>query len=188
MKRTTILVVLPMALSIACSGAKEAADTGTGTAAAQAYPGEGTPWADKNKKERAVYMKKVVVPKIGPLLTAFDPERFPKVECTTCHGAGAKEGKFDMPNAELETLVMANMFEKHRTDEPKITKFMMGTVVPTMAELLETTPFNMETNTGLGCMTCHNIDMGSKPAEAPADAPADEAAPAQGGSEGSTEG
>jgi hypothetical protein len=104
------------------------------------------------------YMKKVVLPKMKETFTAFDPKDFEHVTCLTCHGAGAKDGSFKMPNPDLPKLSPADGFKKHMDKKPEITKFMMSKVLPTMAELLNTQPYDPKTHLGFGCFGCHAIE------------------------------
>jgi len=103
------------------------------------------------------YMKKVVLPKMKETFTAFDPKQFDHVTCLTCHGAGAKDGSFKMPNPELPKLSPDGGFKKHLDQKPEITKFMMSKVLPQMAELLNTQPYDPNTHLGFGCFGCHAI-------------------------------
>jgi hypothetical protein len=107
-------------------------------------------WKDLNQAERAEFMKNHVMPKMSALLKEFDPKEFAEVKCTTCHGPGAKEGKFKMPNPKLPKINDA-MMKKH----PEMTEFMMKKVVPEMATLLSEQPFDPATKQGFGCMRCH---------------------------------
>jgi hypothetical protein len=76
----------------------------------------------------------------------------------TCHGSGAKDGSFKMPNPELPKLSPEGGFKKHLDKDPEITKFMMTKVLPNMAELLGTQPYDVKTHLGFGCFGCHSID------------------------------
>ena len=127
-----------------------------GSAADNAPPPSGK-WNDMNRDQRMAYMKKVVLPKMKETFTAFDPKEFEHVTCLTCHGAGAKDGSFKMPNPDLPRLSPEGGFKKHMDQKPEITKFMMSKVLPDMAELLHTQPFDPKTKLGFGCFGCHAI-------------------------------
>jgi len=106
---------------------------------------------DMDPGERMQLMKTVVMPAMKKAFQEFDAKEFAEFSCVTCHGPGAKEGKFDMPNAGLPALNKA-VADKH----PAMTKFMAEKVVPQMAEMLGETPYNHETGEGsFGCMNCH---------------------------------
>jgi hypothetical protein len=129
-----------------------AGSTGANTAAAPSGK-----WNDMNKDQRMAYMKKVVLPKMKETFTTFDPKEFDHVTCLTCHGNGAKDGSFKMPNPDLPKLNPEGGFKKHMDEHPEMTKFMMSKVLPQMAELLHTQPFDPKTKLGFGCFGCHAI-------------------------------
>ncbi len=105
---------------------------------------------DMSSPEKMEHMKKVIVPEMAKVFKEFDAEEFGKFGCSTCHGPGAKDGNFEMPNKSLPKL------DKEEMDHhPEMTKFMMEKVTPKMAELLGEEPFNPETHEGFGCMECH---------------------------------
>ena len=100
------------------------------------------------------------MPHMKPLFQASpEAEHFKEFGCSTCHGPGAKEGKFDMPTGALPPLTAKDGFKVHKDKDPEMTKWMMETVVPEMAKTLGSTPFDPKTKTGVGCMTCHNVKM-----------------------------
>jgi hypothetical protein len=115
-------------------------------------------WKDKTREEKVAIMKTVVMPKMKAHFQTFDEKEFKEFTCVTCHGPGAKEGKFDMPNDKLPKLNPKDGFKKHTDKHPKMTKFMMTTVVPEMASALGVQPFDPKTSTGFGCGGCHQID------------------------------
>jgi hypothetical protein len=153
-------------LLVACGGSSSAppagpspgAPTPAGSAVDDTAPPPSGKWNDFNRDQRMAYMKKVVLPKMKETFTAFDPKEFEHVTCMTCHGASAKDGSFKMPNPALPKLSPADNFKKHMDKDPKMTQFMMSKVLPDMAALLHTQPFDMKTKLGFGCFGCHTIE------------------------------
>ena len=141
-----------------------------GLTAAQPAPGAPTPeapapvaiqppltaWASMNFSDRRHYMKTVVMPKMKEVFTAYDASRYAKMTCTTCHGDGASEGSFRMPNPGLPRLPgTPEGFKKLAADKPGMTQFMLTKVKPTMARLLGVAEMTPENKTGFGCLNCH---------------------------------
>jgi len=89
------------------------------------------PWSELDHKQRAKFMKRVVVPTMKPLLQAFDPVAFREVTCTTCHRKG---GDFQMPNPALYKLPTEP--DQIPADKASWVKFMASEVKPEMAKLL----------------------------------------------------
>lgn len=138
--------MLPAAIVVAllasCSGEQRAAP--------------GTPWKDMTHDERHTYMKETVFPKMKGDFVAFDAKDFNKMNCPTCHGKGAKDHTFKMPNPDLPQLpTTEDGFKKLQAKEPEVVKFMMERVVPDMASLLGEQPYNPATHAGFGCFRCH---------------------------------
>lgn len=102
-------------------------------------------------------MKTVVTPKMTTVFQDFDAKRYANVNCKTCHGEGAMQGKFQMPNPALPKLSLAGGFKKHMDAKPEVTKFMMQKVVPEMAAALGMKPYDPSTHEGFGCAGCHVI-------------------------------
>jgi hypothetical protein len=157
--------VWALPLVVACGGGSSAppstpapvSPSPAGSAGEAAPPPSGK-WSDMNRDQRMGYMKKVVLPKMKETFTAFDPKEFEHVTCLTCHGGGAKDGSFKMTNPDLPKLSPQDGFKKHMDKDPKITQFMMSKVLPEMAQLLNTQPYDPKTHLGFGCFGCHAID------------------------------
>ena len=115
-------------------------------------------WAAMTFEQRKAYMKTAVLPKAKELFVTFDPVHYANFNCTTCHGDGAADGKFKMPNPKLPKLPgTPEGFKQLMADKPKVTEFMLKQVKPTMATLLGLPEFTPENKTGFGCMQCHTI-------------------------------
>lgn len=144
------------AASAAASGAASVAPGASAAASATASAAPAKPtWKTMSKDERKEHMKSVVVPKMAAVFQGADAKKYAKLDCTTCHGPGAKDGKFDMPNAKLPKLVMgdpAKPFAKHK---PEMVKFMREKVMPEMAAALDAQPYDPATKAGFGCGGCH---------------------------------
>src|SRR5262245_559471 len=82
-----------VALFAACGGGKFAAE----------QPPGGLAFGDMNRAQRIYFMEHEVMPTMKAVFVAFSP-RFEKFECRTCHGDGAHEGTFKMPNPQLPRL------------------------------------------------------------------------------------
>jgi hypothetical protein len=101
-------------------------------------------------------MKAAVMPKMGALFHDFDAKAFSDPRCGLCHGAGAKDGSFKMPNPGLPKLpATPDGFKKVHDQKPQVFDFMAKQVVPTMAKLVGEEPFDPATKKGFGCFECH---------------------------------
>ena len=117
------------------------------------------PFADMTEVEQKDLMKKVVTPVMRKRFQDFDGEHFTKVNCATCHGQGAIEGKFEMPNAELFKLPKTpEGFQKLAADKPKAMAFMKEVVMPAMTTMLGAKPYDPATHEGFACMSCHTSE------------------------------
>jgi hypothetical protein len=114
------------------------------------------PWKDQTHDERMVTMKKVVHPAMKAEFAAFDPKDFSEMTCATCHGPGAKDKTFKMPNPKLPPLPTTEEdFGKLKEKHPGVVCFMMATVVPKMAAFVGEKPYDSKTHDGFGCFRCH---------------------------------
>lgn len=113
-------------------------------------------WATWSHDQKLEYMKTKVMPAAREMFAQWMPVRFAKMDCETCHGAGARDGTYKMPNPDLPRLVGGKGgFEEMAAREHDTLKFMQGTLVPDMANLLGYQPFDWRTHTGFSCYQCH---------------------------------
>jgi hypothetical protein len=134
------------------------AAAGTTTTTSALKPAPELSWADMNKQQRIDYMKAVVVPRMKQVFVAFNPDRYAKMNCTTCHGDSATDGTFKMPNPKLPKLPNSPAgFKQLAADKPAVMDFMKNEVKPKMAALLGEPEYNPETKSGFGCIECHTM-------------------------------
>jgi mono/diheme cytochrome c family protein len=113
-------------------------------------------WDKMSKNERKKYMKTAVLPAAKKMFAAYDAKKYSKVTCATCHGPGATDGTFKMPNPELPKLPKSPAGFKELADKkPEMMKFMGQTVKPTVAALLGEEQWSPENPKGFGCIACH---------------------------------
>jgi hypothetical protein len=129
--------------------------TTAGTAGAGKPAGD-VAWADMNKEQRIEHMKTVVAPRMRQVFTNFNPDRYAKMNCMTCHGDSATDGSFKMPNPKLPKLPSSpDGFKQLAADKPAVMEFMKNEVKPKMAAMLGQPEYNPATKSGFGCTSCH---------------------------------
>jgi hypothetical protein len=170
--RTFVAVSTVFALIAACGGASDSspppatpptsASDAAAPAASASPPGAGAiqpgpgDWDKWTHEQKLAWMKSAVLPKMHDLFTAIDTPRYGDMSCKTCHGKGAVDGTFTMPNADLPKLDPSPAgFEKLSKTTPKMFDFMMKQVEPTMASLVGEPPYDAKTKAGFSCFECH---------------------------------
>ncbi|HEX5058492.1 MAG TPA: hypothetical protein VFV99_03985 [Kofleriaceae bacterium] len=145
---------ITVALFVAACGGKAPATQKPET---ETPPPADMAFKDMNADQRMAFMKHTVLPAMKQTFSAFDP-KFANMNCKTCHGKGAEDGSFEMPNPDLPRLPKPDAFMAFAQD-PKHApwvKFMIEKVEPEMANLLKMKPFDPQTNTGdFSCHACH---------------------------------
>ncbi len=110
-------------------------------------------WEKMDHAARLSYMKQVVMPAMKAEFIKFNSEEFELMNCKTCHGEGAENHTFKMPNPKIWKLPRSK--EGWAKADTSYLRFMKETVKPRMASLLGMKPFDMKTMTGFGCGNCH---------------------------------
>jgi hypothetical protein len=152
------------------AGSATAPEAGSAAPAASAEPppaAADTPvaggdklWKDMDKKERGSFMKKVVLPKSKELFATIDPKM--TTTCKTCHGKGAEDHSFKMPNPDIKPLPSSEQafmdWIQKNPDEAKWAKFMSEQFEPAVAQMLGKHSFDPKTKSGdFGCTACHTL-------------------------------
>lgn len=130
-----------------CSTAK-----GVGPAGPDGKP---TTWSQMSIDQRKAHMKKVVVPLAAEIFQSWRPQRYAKVDCTLCHGAGDYTGNYHMPTDHLPRLSGKLLLGPERAKYPDTTQLKLNRLVPEMADALGVKRFNLVTRRGFGCYSCH---------------------------------
>ena len=141
-----LVMILTLVALSACSGSQPQAVNVSGSAGG---------FDAMSSSQKMAFMKSTVLPKMKAEFQAFDATDYGDFTCKTCHGSGATDGKFKMPNADLPKLDMAHGFAKDMAAHPKTMSFMLQKVKPEMAKMLgqaEDSPSNPD---GFGCLECH---------------------------------
>ena len=142
------LAIIPALLVVAACGGASHPTTPT--------PAAKVAWKDMNADQRTAFMKDVVMPRSKELFMAFDAERYKDMDCKTCHGPGAEDKSFEMPNPDIMPLDFSKM-DQLDEEHKKVADWMHEVVVPKMADLLGEQPYDPATQQGFGCLGCHTM-------------------------------
>jgi cytochrome c553 len=115
-----------------------------------------------NLDQRLEFMKTTVLPAAKVKFQTFDAKRYATFDCITCHGPGAEDGSFEMPNPKIKALPATEeaymAWVAKDADAARYTKFMSEEIVPMMAQLLDEKPFDPATHSGtFSCPACHTM-------------------------------
>lgn len=115
-------------------------------------------WSELDRDARVALMTTQVMPRATELFQGFDPERYAVVNCATCHGAGAADGSFTMPNPAILPLHPSGSPEQQAMvqEHPQMVRFMFNHLVPAMRETMNVPPYEAETGDGFSCFYCHS--------------------------------
>jgi hypothetical protein len=151
-----IVSALVAAAVLAACGGGQPAPASPADEAASADGGADLVWKDDMPdKDKALFMKKKVMPVMGKTFQEFDPKEFAEPSCKTCHGPQMKPHPVDfLPELHLKD----GKFEEAE-EHPELAKFMHEKVVPQMAELFGKPVYDPATHQGFGCGGCHKIKM-----------------------------
>lgn len=158
MKRSFVLSSLAFLFTaIAFLGTAAAADPAPAAPAAD----KKVDWEHMSLDDRKKLMKAKVQPELKKAFQAADHKRYKKFSCGTCHGEGATNGKFKMPNPELPKLPAPTDragFMALQQKKPEIVKFMGTVVKPKVAEILGLPEWTPQNPQGFGCYQCHTAE------------------------------
>lgn len=156
--------VLAGVLSAACaaSGPSAAGATASTTAAvapiasiAPIAPPGPHDWDTWTHDQKLAYMKATFVNSERSAFASFEPVRYVGFDCKTCHGHGANDGSYRMPNPDLPKLAGGpEGFRELAQHEPEVLAFM-GKVKAETAKLLGMKPWDESTESGFSCFACH---------------------------------
>jgi hypothetical protein len=156
MNRSFVLSCLAfLSIALAYTGAASAADDAP---VATPTDAKKVDWANMSLDQRKKLMKTAVLPELKKDFQAFDAKKYKKFTCATCHGDGATDGKFKMPNAKLPKLPQPTDragFTALQEKKPEVVKFMGTVVTKKVAELIGLPEWSPQTPKGFGCYACH---------------------------------
>jgi hypothetical protein len=121
---------------------------------------EPTAYDEMKFEQRHALMQNVVLPQMKEIFVAFDA-KFEAMNCATCHGDGATDGTFAMPNPKLPVLPSEEAFGEYLLDpeHARWSQFMFEQVWPQMASLLKVAKFDPATSIdGFSCDNCHTLE------------------------------
>jgi hypothetical protein len=158
MRKITVVMAVLLAAACGSKSSTPGGPGGGGTGPTEPAPGPlaAGQWETMDHEARADFMSKAVLPAMAEKFKAFDPDRFGDFDCVTCHGDGANDHSFKMPNPDLDALSMDEI-QNPDADHKAITEFMMTTVKPTVANLLGKPEYSAENPQGFGCFNCHTM-------------------------------
>jgi hypothetical protein len=113
-------------------------------------------WETWTHEQKVAYMKDAVLPTEAPLFREYSSDRFAELTCRSCHGAGADDGTYAMPNPALPKIAPGRILAMQKTN-PRVFRFMYDVVTPRTAALLNEPEWSHKTMSGFGCFKCHPL-------------------------------
>lgn len=110
---------------------------------------------------KAKFMKQKVVPAMKSTFQNFDAKKFATFNCKVCHGKNPQKTKFEMPNPELPPLDFEQI-KAGKVKNKEMLDFMVKTVKPEMAKLLNKPEMTESNPNGFGCLHCHTLKKKKK--------------------------
>lgn len=147
----SVALALPLLAALGCGGGKKGAEDPAGAGSGKSD----IAWKDKTRAQRMDWMGLQVFPRMKSAFKEFDDARFSEFACQTCHGDEMEMVDYEMPHTKIYALPLANTVQSAREYDEKVTDFMVNTVTPRMAELLDMPVYDPETKSGFGCFGCH---------------------------------
>jgi len=147
-----------LSITVACLGSARAEDP---TPAPAPGAAKKVDWEHMTFDERKKLMKSSVLPELKKAFQSFDPKKYKTFTCATCHGDGATDGKFKMPNAGLPKLPPPTdraAFMALQQKKPEVVKFMGTVVTPKITGLLGLAEWSPQNPKGFGCYGCHTAE------------------------------
>lgn len=105
-------------------------------------------------EDKAKFMKQKVLPAMKATFQKFDAKEFANFTCKVCHGKNPQKTKFKMPNPELPPLDFEEL-KAGKVKDKAMLDFMVKTVKPEMAKLLNKPEMTESNPEGFGCLQCH---------------------------------
>ncbi|MEY2935307.1 MAG: hypothetical protein RL033_6056 [Pseudomonadota bacterium] len=150
-RSASLALGLPLVAALGCGGGTKGAEGAEGAKAGKSE----ILWKDKTRAQRIDWMGLQVFPKLKSAFQELDGSRFSDFKCQTCHSDEMEMVDFKMPNTKIYALPRTNTVQSAREYDEKVTEFMLNTVTPKMAELLDMPVYDPQTKSGFGCFGCH---------------------------------
>ncbi len=107
------------------------------------------PWDQMSGADREMYMVGKVQPIMEEVFRTHDPERYPEIQCETCHGADMRELEFRMPSQRMYRIPREGTpaYQAMLDNFGPTVRFMKEEVTPKMAAIMG--------QPDLSCASCH---------------------------------
>ena len=115
-------------------------------------------FGDLDRGQKLEVMKQKVMVAMATAFRTHDGNRFARFDCATCHGPGAAQDRFDMPNPQLPRLVRHELSAGTSQFKAEDIRWMTDEITPAMADLLRLPRSSPATPNGFGCDACHRVD------------------------------